>query len=151
MTTWERLPEDTTNYIGFIYIIINNYKENTIDPPIKKYYIGKKQLLKKTRLKKNNTRKRDKIVWKDNDVEKYWGSSKELLQDIEKYGIENFRRVVIEMCTSKWHMTYSELAWQMEFNAIIDPTFYNGILNCRLVKCPKGYVDIERNRDNLNL
>lgn len=138
---WHNFPEDTTNYVGFIYMIVN-HADN-------KYYIGKKQLLKKTRLKANKTRKRDKIVWKDNDVDKYWGSSKELLADIDRLGIENFSRIVIECCTSKFHMSYAELMWQLEYNVLLDSNAYNGIINVRLGKVPKGYVDIKRSRDNV--
>tara|TARA_R110002167_G_scaffold98020_8_gene258378 strand:+ start:4676 stop:5107 length:432 start_codon:yes stop_codon:yes gene_type:complete len=143
MTTWINFPENPEDYIGFIY-----YVKNTTN---NKYYIGKKQLLKKTRLKANKTRKRDKIVWKDNDVEKYYGSSSALLADIEELGKDKFERHVIEMCTSKWHMSYSELMWQIEFNALMDENSYNGILNIRLNKAPKNYIDIERKRENLNL
>jgi hypothetical protein len=87
----------------------------------------------------------------DNDVEKYWGSSKELLNDIEKYGIEHFSREVIEVCYSKFHMTYSELLWQIKTNSLMDQRFYNGILNVRISKIPKGFVDIERDPATLGL
>lgn len=141
MSTWKNYPESIENYFGFVYFIRNNIT--------KKYYVGKKQFLKKTRLKKNKTRKRDKIVWKDNDVEEYWGSSKDLLQDIEEYGKDNFTRIIIEFCTSKWHMTYAELKWQLEFNVLCDPLAYNGIINCRLRSFPKNYVDIERKKSQV--
>lgn len=133
---WENLPDNTEGYTGFIYII-KNLAEG-------KYYIGKKQLLKKTRLKANKTRKKDKIVWKDNDVDKYWGSSKELLADIERLGKENFSRKVIELCKSKFHMSYAELKWQLAFDVLMDPNSYNGIINIRLGRVPKDYVDIPR-------
>lgn len=133
---WENLPDNTEGYTGFIYII-KNITEG-------KYYIGKKQLLKKTRLKANKTRKKDKIVWKDNDVDKYWGSSKELLADIERLGKENFSRKVIELCKSKFHMSYAELKWQLAFDVLMDPKSYNGIINIRLGRVPKDYVDIPR-------
>jgi hypothetical protein len=138
---WENFPDTPEDYVGFIYIIKNI--------PDNKYYIGKKQLLKKTRLKANKSRKRDKIVWKDNDVDKYWGSSKELLADIERLGIENFTRKVIEPCKSKFHMSYAELKWQLAFNVLLDPKSYNGIINVRLGRVPKDYVDIERNPDTV--
>jgi hypothetical protein len=139
--TWLNFPEEPEKYIGFIYIIENI--------PEGKYYIGKKQLLKKTRLKANKTRKRDKVVWKDNDVEKYWGSSKELLADIERLGVENFTRKVIEPCTSKFHMSYAELKWQLAFDVLLDPKSYNGIINVRLGRVPKGYIDMVRDPDTI--
>lgn len=146
MSDWIGLPDNIEDYFGVVYLIRNNYPNCT-----KKYYIGIKQVLKKTRLKANKTRKKDKIVWKDNNLQEYWGSSKELLQDIEKYGIEYFTREVIELCNSKFHMKYAELDYQIKCKVLFDDKFYNGIVNARLGKFPKNYVDIERNLDNLNL
>ena len=146
MNEWIGLPENTENIFGMVYLIRNNNKDSP-----RKYYIGCKQLLKKTRLKANKTRKRDKIVWKDNDVDKYWGSSKELMEDVAKYGLENFTREIIELCGSKFHMKYAELNWQIKCNALFDPRFYNGIINVRLGRFPKDYLDIERDPATLNL
>lgn len=145
-STWKNFPSDTEGVIGFIYLIRNNHPDSK-----KKYYIGKKQLLKRVKRKPLKGKTRNRISFVDNDVEKYWGSSKELLADIEKYGIEHFSREVIEICYSKFHMTYSELDWQMKCNALMDERFYNGILNVRISKIPKGFVDIERDPATLGL
>lgn len=144
MSQWINYPESIENKLGFVYLVVNNHPDS-----LKKYYIGCKKFLKKTKLKPTKTRKRNKIVYKDNDVEKYWGSSKELLSDIEKYGIENFKKYVIELCDSQWHMKYAELKWQLEFDVLMDNKSYNSIINIRLNTPPKSYLDIERNRDKL--
>ena len=146
MSQWVGLPENYLDYIGFVYII-----ENTHTDAKKQFYIGKKQLLKKTRLLANKSRKRSKIVWRDNGAESYYGSSKELLEDINRLGKEFFKRTVIECCTSKFHMSYAELMWQLEFNALLDPRCYNGIISCRLGKVPNNYKDIKRDKKDLNL
>ena len=145
-TTWKNFPTDTEGVVGFVYLIRNNHSDAT-----RKYYIGKKQLLKRVKRKPLKGKTRNRISFVDNDVEKYWGSSKELLSDIEKYGIEHFSREVIEVCYSKFHMTYSELLWQIKCNALMDDRFFNGILNCRISKIPKGFVDIERDPAILKL
>jgi hypothetical protein len=149
--SWKNLPEDTSNYIGFVYLIRNNHPEVVNDPTKKRFYIGKKQLLKRVKRKPLKGKTRNRITFKDNDVDKYWGSSKELLNDIEKFGIEHFSREVIELCHSKFHMTYGEISWQIKCNVLFDERFYNSILNCRIAVVPKGFVDIERNPDTLNL
>ena len=133
--SWIGLPEDYSNIFGFVYIIRNNHPDS-----IKKYYIGCKQCLKRVKKKPLKGKTRNRIQYKDNDVDKYWGSSKELLLDIEKYGIEYFTREVIELCDSKFHMKYSELNWQLLTNALLDSRFYNGIINCRLCT-PKYYIE----------
>jgi len=143
---WKNLPDDYGDIFGFVYIIKNNHPDS-----IKKYYIGKKQCQKRVKKKPLKGKTRNRIQFKDNDVMKYWGSSKELLSDIEKYGIDHFSREVIELCDSKFHMTYSELCWQILSNALMDEKSYNGILNCRIAIVPKGYVDKPRTLDMLNL
>jgi hypothetical protein len=144
--TWKNFPTDTEGVVGFVYLIRNNHPDSK-----KKYYIGQKKLLKKVKKKPLKGKTRNRISYVDNDVEKYWGSSKELLTDIEKYGIEHFSREVIEVCQSKFHMSYCELIWQIKCNALMDQKYYNGILNVRLGVIPKNYIDIERNPATLGL
>lgn len=145
-SSWKNFPTDTEGVVGFVYLIRNNHPDSK-----KKYYIGQKKLLKKVKRKPLKGKTRNRISYVDNDVEKYWGSSKELLADIEKYGIEHFSREVIEVCQSKFHMTYGELIWQIKCNALMDQKYYNGILSCRISRIPKDYIDIDRNIDTLNL
>jgi len=49
-----------------------------------------------------------------------------------------------------FHMKYAELNWQLMTNALLDPTYYNGIINIRLVG-PKNFIDKPRSLDTLNL
>lgn len=143
---WEGLPENYDHVFGFIYLITNNHPNAT-----KKYYIGKKQCKKRIKRKPLKGKKRNRIDYKDNDVEEYWGSSKELLGDMEKYGKEWFSRKILELCDSKFHMTYAELQWQILSNALLDEKFYNGILNVRIGKVPKNFVDNPRSITTLGL
>lgn len=143
--TWKNLPDDYSDIFGFVYIIKNTHPDT-----IKKYYIGCKQCLMRVKKKPLKGKTRNRITFKDNSVLKYWGSSKELLADIEKYGLEYFTREVIQLCDSKFDMKYSELQFQLLSNALLDKRFYNGIINIRLVS-PKNYIDKPRTIDMLNL
>ena len=145
---WEGLPpeEEREGIVGFVYIIKNNHPDSK-----KTYYIGKKQLLKRVKRKPLKNKKRNRISYIDNNVQEYWGSSKELLNDIEKYGIEHFSRKVIELCHSKFHMSFAELEWQMKMGVLFDERSYNSIINVRLGVVPKNYVDIKRDTDILGL
>ena len=148
MSSWKNLPDDYSGIFGFCYLIKNNHPDAVNG---KRFYIGKKQCLKRVKRKPLKNKTRNRITYKDNDVEKYWGSSNELLQDIEKYGIEHFSREVIELCDSKFHMTWMELKWQMACNVLFDDRFYNQIINVRLSKSPKNYIDNPINLDMLDL
>jgi len=127
---WINLPSELDPKIHFAFIykitnLLNNRK-----------YIGKKQLwVKKRKTIKGQKRKKVELV--PSDYEKYWGSSKELLDDIEKYGINNFKREVLEIVGSKWEASYVELWYQMNENVIFSDDYYNGILNVRLPKPSK--------------
>ena len=140
--TWKNFPPNTENVVGFIYLIRNNHPD-VIKNNGKRYYIGKKKMLKKVKRKPLKGKTRNRISYVDNGVDKYWGSSKELLLDIEQYGIEHFSREVIEICYSKFEMTWMELKWQMACNVLFDNTFYNQIINIRLSRVPKDFVDKE--------
>jgi len=137
MPPWLNLPDDTSPYFGFIYIIKNNHPDLPADA--KQYYIGKKQLLKRIKRKPLKGKTRNRIDFVDNNVQRYWGSSKELQEEIAKWGIEHFSRQVLEMTTSKWHAAYAELQWQLKYGVLLDPRSFNGIVNVRIGKAPASY------------
>ena len=114
---------------GFIYLI-TNIKNN-------RKYIGKKQLqFKKSRRLKS--RKNRKVSYSESDWKTYTGSCRELNEDIEKYGKENFTFEILRLCKSKWELGYEEIKLQIENEVIKNKQYYNGILNCRLGK-PREY------------
>ena len=100
-------------------------------------YIGKKQLqFKKSRRLKS--RKNRKVSYSESDWKTYTGSCRELNEDIEKYGKENFTFEILRFCKSKWELGYEEIKLQIENEVIKNKQYYNGILNCRLGK-PREY------------
>ena len=137
--------KDIGNAVGFVYLI--TCKENGMS------YIGKKQFeksVKKHVVKKSAKGKKGDTLIKDlseedkkartkvvrtkaeSDWDDYFGSSEELLSDIEKYGKEAFRREILELAYGKGVLAYLELKHQMAADALRRPDFYNGILNVRL-------------------
>jgi hypothetical protein len=133
--SWKNLPENFNpeEYVGFVYKI--THLETG------KYYIGKKffwKVLKRPPLKgkKNKRHEKQPSDWRD-----YWGSSEELLKDIEKFGKESFKREVLFLTKSKWDCAYEEARLQMESRVLFDPKSYNGIINIRLKKFLKKQVD----------
>lgn len=140
MSNWINLPDETSNFHGFVYIIINNYPDSD-----KKYYIGCKKLLKRLKRKPLKGKKRNRISYVDNNVNSYWGSSEELKKDIEKYGLSHFERKVLHMCENQWEMKFLEMYEQMKHNVLFDKTSYNGIINVRINSVPKSLQEKYKN------
>ncbi len=115
--TWlyeDTLFDDPTDYYGFVYEIKNNLNG--------KRYIGRKYFtMSKTRQVKGK-KKRSRV---ENDWRDYWGSSKYLLEDIEKLGQENFTRKIIRLCKTRGECNYWEAKLQFE-NNVLQAKFDNG-------------------------
>lgn len=122
----EKIPNYESVY-GFVYLI-----ENTANG---KFYIGRK-ILRTTRKKKisqrakkaTGTRKIYEQKVTESDWKEYYGSSKELQADIQKYGKQNFRRTMIEFCCSKKYLSYAELAWQVKLDVLKENSYNGNIL-----------------------
>jgi hypothetical protein len=105
---------DPSNWYGFIYEITNILTG--------KRYIGRKYFSQaKTRqVKGKKKRTRVESDWRD-----YWGSNKELLADIDKYGKENFTRVILKLCETRGNTNYWEAKYQFDNNVLIEDNYYN--------------------------
>lgn len=123
----ETLPEDCA---GFVYIITNLTNQRK--------YIGKKLAkFSKTTYKivklKNGTKKKKRIRSKiDSDWQTYYGSSPELLRDVNDLGTENFSREILYYCKSKAECSYIEAREQFTRRVLESTDYYNGIINCRI-------------------
>ena len=134
MTQWtykhniiDKLPADC---IGFVYEITNLLNGRK--------YIGKK-LAKFTRSQsrivklKNGTKKKRRIKTQtDSDWQDYWGSSKELKQDILEYGVNNFRREILHFCSTKAICSYLEAKEQFISGALESDRYYNNAVMVRV-------------------
>ena len=68
----------------------------------------------------------NKYIGKDtNNNPKYLGSGSILKKAIEKYGKENFKKEILEHCSSKEELWKREEHWLNFFNAESNPLFYN--------------------------
>ena len=126
-TTVDQLPEDC---VGFVYLI-TNLKTG-------RKYIGKKlakfsKTTYKTVTLKNGTKKKKKIRSKiDSDWQEYYGSSDNLLKDIELLGKENFKREILFYCTSKAECSYIEAREQFARKVLESDDYYNGHIQVRV-------------------
>jgi hypothetical protein len=119
----EVTDEMVEGYQAFVYIIVRT------DQP--KFYIGKKRLIKKSSKPPLKGKKRKRVSYGASDWRDYYGSSDELLKDIETHGKENFRREILYLAKSLGDSSYVELFYQIQTWAITDPRFYNLWLSCR--------------------
>jgi lipopolysaccharide biosynthesis glycosyltransferase len=126
----EEVPADS---IGFVYQI--ECTENG------KKYIGqksfetnrKKQVLCRQKgevvkdsngkSKKKNVREKKESNWRN-----YYGSSKTLQADIEKFGKENFKREILMFAKQKGQLNRMELEMQILSNCVPREDYYNEML-----------------------
>lgn len=55
-----------------------------------------------------------------NELGSYWGSGKLIKYAIEKYGIENFERSILERCSTKDELNKREKYWIKEKNSLVN-------------------------------
>ena len=115
MWTYQNEPFlDPEDWYGFIYEITNNETG-------RKYFGLKYFTQAKTRQVKGK-KKRTRV---ESDWREYWGSSKELLTDIDKYGKEKFSRTILMLCQSRGNTNYWEAKFQFDNNVLLDDNYYN--------------------------
>ena len=123
----ETLPEDC---VGFVYLITNVTNERK--------YIGKKlakfsKTTQRTVKLKNGTKKKKKIRTKvESDWQDYYGSSPELIKDVESIGKDNFKREILYYCKSKAECSYIEAREQFSRRVLESKDYYNGHIQVRV-------------------
>lgn len=124
----EELP-DWEALNGFIYSIKNQVngrcywgKKNFYSVTTK--HFGKKELKTVT----DKRLKTYKKIIKESNWKDYWGTvnpKEELVQDIKKYGKEQFTRTIVALGYSKKELTFLELEHQIFNNVLRDDKAYN--------------------------
>ena len=120
----EFTSDDIGDFYGFVYRITN--LSNGHD------YVGRKYFNTVRKLKPLMGFKRKRKVTKETDWKEYWGSSKRLLEDIEKLGKENFKREIICLCESRGDTNYMEAKIQFDEEVLLNPENYNGIIAVKI-------------------
>ena len=129
------ITEDT---FGFIYEITNTI--------CNKKYIGKKQCHSRLKRKPLKGKKRNRIDYVDSDWREYTSSSNELNEDIAKHGKDKFVFKIIKICNSKWALAYYEIKEQIDKDVLMREDYYNGIINVRIGRVPRGELQSFQNR-----
>lgn len=106
--------ELVVNFCGFVYNITNLSNGRK--------YIGKK-LLKKTKTHQVKGKKKKTLI--DSDWKDYYGSNKELIEDVANIGAHNFNREIIRLCKTKGECNYWEAKYQFEYKVLESADYYN--------------------------
>ena len=118
---------------GFIYEITNTVTN--------KKYIGKKQCISKFKRRPLKGKKNKRVELKESDWKEYTSSSTELNDDLKKYGKEKFVFKILKFCYSKWELAYFEISEQIANRVLLRDDYYNGIINVRIGRPPKNFLD----------
>jgi hypothetical protein len=122
---------DIGEYVGFVYLITNLTNDRK--------YIGKKNFyFSKTRTIKGK-RKRTKV---ESDWKTYYGSNKELQEDVEALGAHNFKREILRLCKSKGEFGYFEAKYQFENNVLETDEYYNSWISCKIHKKHLTFIKV---------
>jgi len=115
------IPEEA---YGFVYCV-----ENTLTG---RKYIGKKFFWKVLR-RKVAGRKNRKVVKSESDWKKYYGSNKELLEDLRINGEEHFKRSIVRICNNKTECAYYEMKAQIDLEVLLREDYYNEFIGGKIV------------------
>ena len=117
----EELPEDCEAFVYLITNLINHKK-----------YVGKKLAKFKTTKKPLKGKKNKRRGTKESDWKTYWGSSAQLIDDVEKLGEHRFTREILYYCPNRGTASYLEAQEQFERKVLETDEYYNGIINVRI-------------------
>ena len=99
---WILLEDRPREAFGFIYAVFG---------PTGRQYIGRKQLISVSRKKIPGSIRR-RVTRTESDWRSYKSSCRELLDDIELYGLGAFTFVIYKWCYGPGDLTYSEVQEQ---------------------------------------
>jgi hypothetical protein len=114
---YEPIYEDILKFQGFVYLITNLINN--------KQYIGKKFFHKPKVLPVNGKRSRRKHSKVETDWRDYYGSNKQLLEDVERLGHSYFKREILHFCKTKSECAYYEAKEQFDRNVLFSDDYYN--------------------------
>jgi hypothetical protein len=115
--------EEIGDWFGFVYIITNNQTGRR--------YIGKKFF---SRAGRKQVKGKIKKIRVSSDWLTYWGSNKTIQEDVKRLGEDKFTREILHLCKSRSECAYYESYEIFVRNALIDESFYNDWISCRIRK-----------------
>lgn len=108
---------------GFVYCITNLSNGRR--------YIGKKLFTKSGRKQTKGKIKKIRVTsdWLD-----YYGSNKELQEDVVKNGSDTFHREILYLCATRSECSYRETQEIFKRGALLTENYYNSWVTCKIHK-----------------
>lgn len=123
ITSMTELPNSEALF-GFVYKIFDNINRKTYIGRKNFHTVRKKKLTKKE-ISTDKRLKTYKSVKKEGTWMNYWGSNKELLEQIKLHGEEHFTRKIIEIAYTPKQLTFLELQELILNRVLFDESSYN--------------------------
>lgn len=128
MTPWlydgKEFTSPNEEHYGFVYIITNTVTN--------KQYIGKKLFWhKKTKTLKG----KKKRYLAESDWKTYFGSSKELLEEVQLSSFDNYKREILHLCKTKSECSYYEAKEQFKRDVLFySDLYYNDWISVKVTR-----------------
>ena len=108
---------------GMVYIITHT--------PTGKKYVGKKFFTQAKTRQVQGKKKRSRVA---SDWVPYWGSNKELQEEVKKNGEEQYTREILHLCKSRSECSYYETFEIFSRHALLSESYYNQWVSCKIRK-----------------
>ena len=118
---YDEIPEDV---LGFVYIIT--------DTESGEKYIGQKRMRKPKTLPITKSRKRRVKTIVESDWRTYYSSSSIINENVAAGRSERYKREILHFGSTKGDLSYLETKEQFDREVLLDDTYLNGIINCRI-------------------
>jgi len=108
---------------GMVYLITHI--------PTGKKYVGKKFFTKAKTRQVKGKKKRSRVA---SDWLTYWGSNKELQEEVKKNGEEQYTREILHLGKSRSECSYYETFEIFSRHALLSEAYYNQWVSCKIRK-----------------
>lgn len=106
---------------GMVYLITHT--------PTGKKYVGKKFFTKAKTRQVKGKKKRSRVA---SDWLTYWGSNKELQEEVKKNGEEQYTREILHLCKSRSELSYWESFEIFSRHALLSESYWNQWVSARI-------------------
>lgn len=119
----EVFEETPKEYIGFVYMIT--------EKSTNKKYVGKKLFWKPKYTKPRGAKRRIKTMV-PSDWHEYFGSSKQLQENVAENGGDKYHREILYLCKTKGAMSYLEMKEQIDRNVLFSADYFNEFIGGKI-------------------